>query len=117
MRRFKAAAVATVALGVLAAFASPAIAQTTVFEGARLIVGNESAPIENGTLVVEGARITQAGRAADVRVPAGAQRVNLAGKTVMPMFIDTHVHLSATRELLTRDLRRRAYFEIGRAHV
>ena len=57
----------------------------------------------------------QAGSAADVRVPAGATRVNLAGKTVMPMMIDTHVHLSPTRELLTRDLRRRAYFGVGAA--
>ena len=46
---------------------------------------------------MEGTRIVAAGAAADVRVPTGATRVNLAGKTVMPMFIDTHVHLSPTR--------------------
>jgi len=118
MRRSHVIAATTMAaLGVLAGFAAPARAQTavTVFEGARLIVGNESAPIENGTLVVDGARIVQAGRAADVTVPAGATRVNLAGKTVMPMLIDTHVHLSPTRELLTRDLRRRAYFGVSAA--
>jgi len=107
---------ATVAVGALAAVTVPAHAQTvTAFEGVRLITGNETAPIENATLVVEGARITQAGRAADVRVPAGATRVNLAGKTVMPMLIDTHVHLSATREKLINDLKRRAYFGVGAA--
>ncbi len=83
-----------------------------MFEGARLIVG-DGRTIENGTLVVDGARIVQAGAAADVRVPAGAARVSLAGKTVMPMLIDTHVHLSPTREALTRDLKRRAYFGVG----
>ena len=62
--------------GVLAGLAVPARGQApaigvTVFEGAQLIVGNESAPIENATLVVDGARLVQAGRAADVRVPAG----------------------------------------------
>ena len=31
----------------------------------------------------------------------------------MPMLIDTHVHLSPTREALLRDLRRRAYFGVG----
>jgi len=105
--------VATV--GILAGFAGPAVGQTgvTAFEGARLIVGNESAPIENATLVVEGARIVQAGRAADVRVPAGATRVSLAGKTVMPMLIDTHVHLSPTREALIKDLKQRAYFGVS----
>ncbi len=109
------AAAATVA--VLAGLAVPAHAQTgvTAFEGARLIVGDGSAPIENATLVVDGARIVQAGRAADVRVPAGATRVNLAGKTVMPMLIDTHVHLSPTRERLTRDLKQRAYYGVSAA--
>src|SRR5262249_25819482 len=107
---------ATVAVGALAAVTVPAHAQTvTAFEGVRLITGNETAPIENATLVVEGARITQAGRAADVRAPAGATRVNLAGKTVMPMLIDTHVHLSTTREKLINDLKRRAYFGVGAA--
>jgi len=116
MCRVKVVAVAaTVTVGVLAGFSVPTRGQTgvTVFEGARLIVGDGGAPIENATLVVDGARIVQAGRAADVRVPAGATRVSLAGKTVMPMLIDTHVHLSPTRELLTRDLRRRAYFGVS----
>jgi imidazolonepropionase-like amidohydrolase len=121
MRRLNAVAVATTAaLAVLAGFVVPARAQApapgvTVFEGARLIVGDGRAPIENATLVVDGTRIVQAGSAADVRVPAGAARVSLAGKTVMPMLIDTHVHLSPTRELVTRDLKRRAYFGVSAA--
>jgi len=119
MRRVNVVGVAaTFALAILAA--GPACAQApatgiTVFEGARLIVGDERAPIENATLVVDGARIAQVGSAGDVRVPAGATRVNLTGKTVMPMLIDTHVHLSPTRDALTRDLRRRAYFGVGAA--
>jgi len=48
-------------------------------------------------------------------VPAGATRVNLAGKTVMPMLIDTHTHLSTTRDKLVLDLRQRAYFGVGAA--
>jgi imidazolonepropionase-like amidohydrolase len=112
------AVVATAVLGFLAAIAIPARAQApasgvTVFEGARLITGNDSVPIENATLVVDGTRIVQAGRAADIQVPAGATRVDLAGKTVMPALIDTHAHLSPTRELLARDLKRRAYFGVG----
>jgi imidazolonepropionase-like amidohydrolase len=87
----------------------------TAFEGARIIVGDGRASIENGTLVVEGTKITQAGPAVDVRVPEGARRVNLAGKTVMPMLIDTHTHLSQTREGLTEDLKRRAYYGVSAA--
>jgi len=59
--------------------------------------------------------IVAAGAAANVEVPAGAARVDLAGKTVMPAIIDTHNHLSQTREELTLDLKRRAYFGVGAA--
>jgi imidazolonepropionase-like amidohydrolase len=93
---------------------APASAQITAYEGARLIIG-DGRVIENGTLVVDGARITQAGPTAEIKAPAGANRVNLAGKTVMPMMVDTHVHLSATRERLVVDLKRRAYYGVGAA--
>jgi imidazolonepropionase-like amidohydrolase len=116
MHRINVVAVAAVVvLGFFAGFASLVSAQSvTAFEGARLIVGDGSV-IENATLVVEGAKITQAGRTADVRVPARAKRVDLAGKTVMPMIIDTHVHLSPTRDALIRDLRLRAYYGVSAA--
>jgi imidazolonepropionase-like amidohydrolase len=118
MRRMNRVAAATVVSSFLA-LTIQAHAQApggvTVFEGARLIVGDGSAPIENGTLIVEGSRIVQAGRAADVRAPAGATRVDLAGKTVMPMLIDTHVHLSPTRDAAVRDLQRRARFGVSAA--
>lgn len=106
---------ATVVAGVLAGFAVPAFAQSvTAYEGARLIVGDGKV-IEKGTLVVSGAKIVEAGPAASVRVPAGATRVNVAGKTVMPMIIDSHVHLSTTREAVIRDLRMRAYYGVSAA--
>jgi imidazolonepropionase-like amidohydrolase len=104
-------AAAIVGLAGFTGCALPAHAQVTAFEGARLIIGDGRAPIENATLVVDGGRIVAAG--ADVRAPAGAARVALAGKTVMPMMIDTHVHLSPTRDGLIRDLKRRAYFGVS----
>src|SRR4029079_11554317 len=60
-----------------------------------------------------GNKIVQAGQG--VAVPAGATRVNLAGKTVMPAIIDSHVHLSANRERLGRDLKQRGYWGVGAA--
>src|SRR5262245_19363462 len=118
MRRVNAIA-ATVSLVALAHLALPAHAQApaggvTAFEGARLIVGDGST-IDSGTLVVDGARIAAAGKAGDVQVPSGATRVNLAGKTVMPMVVDTHVHLRPTSDGIVRDLRRRAYFGVSAA--
>src|SRR5262245_16086633 len=108
----KAALAATVALGVIAGFTGQASAQVTAFEGARIIVG-DGRVIDNGTIVVTGARITQVGTG--ITAPAGATRVNLAGKTVMPMILDTHVHLSTTREGLLRDLQQRAYWGVSAA--
>jgi imidazolonepropionase-like amidohydrolase len=91
----------------------PQTSPATVFEGARVIVGDSRPPIENATIVVSEGRITQVG--AGVSAPAGAARVSLAGKTVMPAIIDTHTHLSTARDDLIRDLRRRVYFGVGAA--
>src|SRR5262245_41351995 len=112
------ALVATLAVAAFSESAGRAYAQAptvTAFEGARLILGNGRPSIENATLLVEGTKITQAGATIDVRVPDGATRVNLAGKTVMPMLVDTHTHLSQTREGLTQDLKRRAYYGVSAA--
>src|SRR5215475_5747162 len=112
MHRIKIATLtATIALGVLTGFAGRAGAQgATAYEGARVIVG-DGRVLDNTTLVVSGTKLAQVGGTE----PAGATRVNLAGKTVMPMFIDTHTHLSTTREKLVADLRQRAYFGVGAA--
>jgi imidazolonepropionase-like amidohydrolase len=71
----------------------------TVFEGARLITGDGSTPIENSAFVVENNRITAVGRRAEVTVPAGARRVDLSGKTVIPGLIDAHSHIGYMRDL------------------
>ncbi len=116
MRRATMFSVATAAIAaVLAGSSVPTTGQAavTAFEGARIIVGDGSAVIEKGTIVVNGTTIQAIG--ANVQVPAGAQRVNLAGKTVMPMILDTHIHAPATREQMIRDLRRRAYWGVGAA--
>jgi imidazolonepropionase-like amidohydrolase len=81
--------------------ASPAQSQApaTVFEGARLITGEGNAPIENSAIVVEIDRIVAVGRRGEVAVPAGAARVDLTGKTVIPALIDAHSHIGYMRNL------------------
>jgi imidazolonepropionase-like amidohydrolase len=88
-------------------------AAVTVFEGARLIVGDGSAPIEDAVFVVEGDRITQAGRRADVQIPEGATRVDLSGKTVMPAVVNAHMHLASTRDERVAQLQHMAYYGAG----
>ncbi|MGH9646451.1 MAG: amidohydrolase family protein, partial [Bryobacteraceae bacterium] len=65
----------------------------TLFEGARLITGDGSTPIENSAFVMENAKITAVGRKGDIMAPAGAAHADLTGKTVMPSLVDTHTHL------------------------
>ena len=115
MRRLRFLLVAVTAVWSAPILGQAPAAGVTVFEGARVIVGDGRAPIENASFIVNGARFVQVGRGADVRPPAGAARVSLAGKTVMPAIVDTHTHLSQTREALIDDLRRRAYFGVGAA--
>ena len=86
----------------------------TVYEGARLIVG-DGRVIENATFVVVDGRFVAVGTAGDVEVAAAAKRVDLTGMTVMPTIVDAHTHLSTTREALLDDLERRAYHGVGMA--
>ena len=98
----------------------------TLFEGARLIVGDGSAPIENSAFVIENGKFTRVGRKGQIQPPKGAARVDLTGKTVMPAIIDAHSHLgyfnertnselwtNYTRENLIDHLRRTAYYGVG----
>src|SRR5213078_2379909 len=68
------------------------IAAVTAFEGARLITGDGSAPIENSVFVVANDRFIAVGRRGEVQVPPGVH-VDLTGKTVMPPMVDLHGHV------------------------
>jgi imidazolonepropionase-like amidohydrolase len=99
-----------------------------LFEGARLITGATGAPIESSAFLVENGRFTKVGKKGDVKAPAGADRVDLTGKTVMPALIDIHNHIgwtnhktnqatktSFTRELVIDHLQRYAYYGVAAA--
>ena len=117
VRHFKVAVSFVVAAA--AAATAPAMraqqpaAGATAYVGARVIFGDERPPLENATIVVRGGRFVQVGPAREVQVPAGATRVDLAGKTVMPSLVDTHVHLNRVRSQLIHDLQANAYWGIG----
>jgi imidazolonepropionase-like amidohydrolase len=106
------------------ATASPAFAQTVLYEGATLIRGDGTPPIERSAFVVQNGTITRVGRAEDVKTPAGAMRVDLTGKTVMPTLIDIHTHTgfqkgatyrpeNYSRETIIDDLNRALYFGVS----
>ena len=101
--------------------AQVASAQVTAFVGGRLIDGTGRV-IENGTLIIDGGRIVAAGPAATA-VPAGATRVDVKGKTLLPGLVNAHGHVAATtglrsepasytRDNLTRQLRTYAQYGV-----
>ena len=78
------------------------------FVGARVVDGTGAKPLENATVVVRGDRIAQITTGASA-IPAGAERIDVRGRTIMPGFINAHGHvadtsgLKAAPEFYTRD--------------
>ena len=114
--------------GVLAAGFQGGASSPVWFEGARLIVGDGSAPVENSAFLVEGDAFTWVGKKGERQPPQGATRVDLTGKTVMPSLIDGHNHIGLsnerdgsnskanyTRDNLTDQLERYAYYGVSAA--
>jgi imidazolonepropionase-like amidohydrolase len=91
-------------VGCLLAAASALGAQTAAtraFAGFTLVDGTGRAPVPNAVLVVRGGRVVAAGAASTVAIPAGAERVDLSGKTVMPGLLNAHGHVTAPADLTT----------------
>src|SRR5262245_62140686 len=61
--------------------------------GATVIDGTGGPPIPDAVVIVEGDRIVAVGPRARVSVPPGALRREVAGLTILPGLIDSHVHL------------------------
>ncbi len=123
MRRLKRKGTLFAGVSAIACFLAPgylsAVAEAqqkaavTVFEGARLLAGDGSAPVADSAFIVENGRFTSVGRKGQLKIPAGAKRVDLSGKTVMPAIIDAHKHLAVTRDALVDQLQHLAYYGIG----
>lgn len=70
----------------------------TLFVGARLIADGDRPPIENSAFLVQNDRVVQIGTRNDIQAPAGAVRVDLSGKTVIPAIVNAHVHVGFQRD-------------------
>lgn len=64
------------------ALLAPAAAQSVAITNAKLVIGDGSAPIEGGTVVVRNGKVVAAG--AGVAVPAGVEVIDAGGKWVTP---------------------------------
>ncbi|MGB0906985.1 MAG: amidohydrolase family protein [Maricaulaceae bacterium] len=65
---------------------------TIAFINARIVTmaSDDGGVIESGTMIVSGSRIKAIGE--NITLPAGAEIVDLRGKTIIPGFIDAHAH-------------------------
>jgi imidazolonepropionase-like amidohydrolase len=81
---------AAASLGSITAYSQ---ANAVLYEGARLIIGDASAPIESGAFITQNGHITAIGPKGSVKAPSGAARVDLTGKTVMPTMNNVHIHI------------------------
>src|SRR5262245_50733904 len=68
-----------------------------VFVGARVLNGSGAPPIEGATLIVRDGRVEALGPG--LSVPAGSERVDARGKTIIPGLINAHGHVGETRGL------------------
>ena len=66
---------------------------TVVLRGGRAVTMKGREIIENADVLVTDNRIVAIGPRDSVRVPAGAQVIDVSGKTLLPGFVDTHYHV------------------------
>jgi Tol biopolymer transport system component len=64
-----------------------------VLRGARIITMRGTDVIENADVVVRNNRIAAIGANGEVAIPQGAHIIDVAGKTIVPGFVDTHAHM------------------------
>ncbi|MDJ0838465.1 MAG: amidohydrolase family protein [Acidobacteriota bacterium] len=74
---------------------------TVALVGARIITMKGDQVIENGTIVVEGNRIEAVGRKGRVKVPNGAHKIDVSGKTIIPGILDVHAHGAQAAQEIT----------------
>ena len=68
---------------------------TVALVGARIVSMKGTEVIDRGTVVVRDNRIVAVGPAESTTIPADARRIDVAGKTIIPGWIDIHAHLGS----------------------
>lgn len=60
--------------------------------GGTLIDGTGNPPVKNAVIVFQNGLIIEVGPAEKVNIPSGAKIIRLKGTTILPGFINTHIH-------------------------
>jgi len=115
----------TLTLGLVAqpALAQQAVDAPVVYQNAGFIMG-DGRVLADGVMVVRAGAIEAIGERATTALPAGAEQVDLQGRTVMPALIDAHAHIGYEaytgwgaehygRENIIENLQRYAWYGFG----
>ncbi len=74
-------------------------AGVVALRGGRIISMKSRELIENGDIVITGNRITAVGARGTVTIPRGARSIDVAGKTIIPGYVDLHAQMGATSQI------------------
>ncbi len=76
---------------------------TTAIYASRILTPQEE--ISDGVIIVEGSQITGVGHRDEIRVPSGAMDFVATGLTVVPGFVDLHIHGAGGHDVMEGDPR------------
>jgi imidazolonepropionase-like amidohydrolase len=78
-------------------FQCPPAARVIAIRAGRLFDSKTGQMLTGQVVILSGERITEVGPQAQVKIPAGAQVIDLSQATVLPGLIDAHTHMFNTR--------------------
>ena len=81
-------------IGALLLAATAAAQDRLALVGGMLLDGYDVPPVHHAAIVIEGDRIVEVGRAAEVEIPADARIVDTSGRVMIPGMMDLHAHLA-----------------------
>ena len=88
-----------IALALTLALAAPATAETVAISAAGMVDVASGKRVDRPLVIVTDGRISAVGAQGSLAVPAGAKRIDLGNKTLLPGLIDMHVHLTSLAEI------------------
>src|SRR6266571_3675220 len=93
MKRLSAVGFALFALGLGGSWLGAQGQKAVVIHAGQLFDGKSDRLLSNQVIVIQGDRIAEVGPAGSVKIPAGAQEIDLGSGTVLPGLIEGHNHM------------------------